>query len=142
MSGVVVRATETPARSVNELQSHIVSIREAGRNDASDGNGPRRLTDEEEVLMKEIFSYHPRAAKKLKGVLFTQVRPSAKSNNPTHLTFSVMRSEHDGEDISYMSCLRRLAEVHAGRMPTERISVQTPYFACRDTEYELSAGPT
>ena len=76
--------------------------------------------------MKEIFSYHPRAARKLKGVLFTQVGPSAKSNDPTHLTFSVMRSEHDGEDISYMSCLRRLAEVHTGRMPTDRISVQTP----------------
>ena len=63
MTGADVRATETPARSVNELQNHIVAIREAGRNDASDGSGPRRLTDEEEVLMKEIFSYHPRAAR-------------------------------------------------------------------------------
>ena len=121
--------------SINELQNHIVSIRETGR-----GDGPRRLSQEEEHLMRSVFEYHPRAARKLKGLQFIQVGPSAKSNDPTQLTFAVMRSEHDGEDISYVSCLRRLAEQAAGREPTERL---TPVASIlNEDELQLKLGET
>ncbi|CAJ1349086.1 unnamed protein product, partial [Effrenium voratum] len=104
-------------RSISELQRRIVSIREAD----DGGDGPRRLSQQDELLMRAIFQHHPKAARKLKDLQFIQVGPSSKSNDPRHRTFSVMRSEQDGEDISYVSCLRCLAEEAAGRIPTERL---------------------
>ena len=71
-NGVTVCRSEF--RSINALQSHIVEIRQAGT-----GNGTRRLSCEEELLMRG---------------------PSTKSNEPTHLAFVLPLP------LQFSTCLR------------------------------------
>lgn len=69
--------------------------------------------------MWDVFRHHPEAERKLSGATFIQVGQAAKSDDPNAYTFLVMRNEQDGDSISYVSCLRRLAEKERGRHATE-----------------------
>ncbi|CAJ1420601.1 unnamed protein product [Effrenium voratum] len=68
-----------------------------------------RLKAGPERLMRHVFAYHPEAERKLKGLQFIQVGPNAQSCRESDTCFFVMRSEEDGDDISYIKCLRALA---------------------------------
>eukprot|EP00929_Paragymnodinium_shiwhaense_P013109 TRINITY_DN120975_c0_g1_i1.p1 TRINITY_DN120975_c0_g1~~TRINITY_DN120975_c0_g1_i1.p1 ORF type:complete len:1739 (+),score=256.48 TRINITY_DN120975_c0_g1_i1:59-5275(+) len=103
--------------TVRELQQEILQIRSS-----SFTRGMTcRLSQKDEELMKAVFAYHPRAPRKLAGMQFLQVGPSAKSNDPNQASFFAMRNDMDGEEISYVSSLRCLAEAAAGNEPSEQV---------------------
>ena len=99
-------------KSVNDLQKEIVHIR-----DRSDG----KLDAAQEELMVAVFEYHPEAQRKLKGMQFVAVGPNSKSNDPRDRSFYIMTSEKDGDDISYMKCLRRLSELASQQAAGEHV---------------------
>ena len=108
------------AKAVQELQRRIVKIREICEFQTMEGRSGR-LTPDDEKLMMEVFKHHPRAAEKLRDVQYIKVGQSSKSNDPNHYTFFVMRNEEDGDSISYVSCLRCLADQESGRQVTESV---------------------
>ena len=108
------------AKTVQELQHRIVKIRKICEIETMEGRSGR-LTPDDEKLMMEVFKHHPRAAEKLKDVQYIKVGQSSKSNDPNQNTFFVMRNQEDGESISYVSCLRCLADQESGRQATESV---------------------
>lgn len=125
------------AKAVQELQRRIVKIREICEVQTMEGRSGR-LTPDDEKLMMEVFKHHPRAAEKLKDVQYIKVGSCSKSNDPNHYTFLVMRNEEDGESISYVSCLRCLADQESGRQVTESVlSLATVSFDQQGLKVEM-----
>lgn len=62
--------------SVAELQRHIVWIRDRYKAQAVN----KRLSEEHEQLMREVFEHHPNAADKMQGVQYIQVGSNPKSD--------------------------------------------------------------
>ncbi|CAE7618159.1 NOV [Symbiodinium necroappetens] len=71
--------------------------------------------------MKAVFSYHPDAERKLQGMQFIKVGPNSRSHKPDDSCFYIMTSAEDGDDISYMKCLRRLSELAVQEAPGEHV---------------------
>ena len=124
MSSVDHKNFDVPARvagrdfkSVNHLLQEIVEIRSLYN--TSDGSG--RLSPDHEKLMKAVFSYHPDAERKLQGMQFIKVGPNSRSHKPDDSCFCIMTSAEDGDDISYMKCLRRLSELAVQEAPGEHV---------------------
>ena len=102
-------------KSVNHLLQEIVTIRDM----YSHSND--RLSSAHQELMTAVFQFHPEAKRKLKGMQFIKVGPNTKSNRPNDSSFYIMTSEEDGDDISYMKCLRRLSELAVQEAPGEHV---------------------
>ena len=86
-----------------------------------EGKSKGRLVPDDEKLMWEVFRHHPYATKKLMGATYIQVGQSPKSNNPNDYAFFIMRNDEDGDDISYVKCLRCLADAEHGKQNTEQV---------------------
>ncbi|CAK9032822.1 unnamed protein product [Durusdinium trenchii] len=107
--------------SSQALHHHICLMRDSYLKEAAAVDyQPQRLRPVDERVMRELFQYHPRAAEKMKGVKYIQVGPNPHSFDRGNFTFWVMRNEQDGDDISYVKCLRSLSET-ASRTKTEHL---------------------
>ena len=126
--------------AAQDLHRRVVTIREIYENQIKEGKSGR-LRQDDEKLMFEVFRHHPRAVEKLKGVQYIQVGQTAKSNDPNHHGFLVMRNEEDGDDISYVKCLRCLADQENGRHGTESVlSIATVSFDQHGLKVEVGGG--
>eukprot|EP00435_Cladocopium_sp_Y103_P014578 s1128_g3.t1 len=97
-------------RNLQELRTEIVTLRKAH------SNPPRRLEPAAERLMRSVFEHHPQATEKLKDLQFIQVASNPQSDDPTDVTFFVMRNEQDGDDVSYVKCLRAMVTKEGEQM--------------------------
>lgn len=107
--------------SIEDLQKRICRIRELYQSQVKEGKSKGRLVPDDEKLMWEVFRHHPYATEKLMGATYIQVGQSPKSNNPNDYAFFIMRNDEDGDDISYVKCLRCLAEAQHGKQNTEQV---------------------
>lgn len=106
---------------LQDLQKRICRIRELYQSQVKEGKSKGRLVPDDEKLMWEVFRHHPYATEKLMGATYIQVGQSPKSNNPNDYAFFIMRNDEDGDDISYVKCLRCLAEAQHGKQNTEQV---------------------
>lgn len=85
--------------SLNKLQNHVRLL-------LTETKPGTRLQGEDGELLMALFAHHPWASEKLKdvqGVEVWQNQYDASQNS-----FYLMRSESEGDDISYVKCIRAL----------------------------------
>lgn len=106
---------------LQDLQKRICRIRELYQSQVKEGKSKGRLVPDDEKLMWEVFRHHPYATERLMGATYIQVGQSSKSSDPNHCGFFIMRNDEDGDAISYVKCLRCLADAEHGRQNTEQV---------------------